>query len=101
LSVFGNTVLTRIYGPKREEVAGGWRLHNKDLHNLYALSNIISVIKLRNLKGRNHSENLGIDKRLIWEWILDSMWSCELDSSGSCEQSNEPSSSIKGGEFLH
>jgi hypothetical protein len=23
LSVFGNTVLTRIYGPKREEVAGG------------------------------------------------------------------------------
>jgi len=29
-------------------VAGGWReLHNVELHNLYASSNIIRVIKLR------------------------------------------------------
>jgi len=29
-------------GPKREEVAGGWRrLHNEELHNLYASANII------------------------------------------------------------
>jgi hypothetical protein len=36
----------RIYGPKREEVAGGWRrLHDEELHNLYGLSNIIWVIK--------------------------------------------------------
>jgi hypothetical protein len=27
-------VLRRIFGPKREEVAGGWRrLHNEELHN--------------------------------------------------------------------
>jgi hypothetical protein len=33
-----NRVLRRIFGPKREEVAGGWRrLHNEELHNLYAL----------------------------------------------------------------
>jgi hypothetical protein len=33
-------------GPKREEVAGGWRkLHSEELYNLYASSNIISVIK--------------------------------------------------------
>jgi len=26
----------RIFGPKREEVAGGWRrLHNEELHNKY------------------------------------------------------------------
>jgi hypothetical protein len=32
-----NRVLRRIFGPKREEVAGGWRrLHNEGLHNLYA-----------------------------------------------------------------
>jgi hypothetical protein len=31
-------VLRRIFGPKREEVAGGWReLHNEDLHNLYQI----------------------------------------------------------------
>jgi hypothetical protein len=32
-----NMVLRRIFGSKREEVAGGWRrLHNVELHNLYA-----------------------------------------------------------------
>jgi hypothetical protein len=30
-----NRVLRRIFRPKREEVAGGWRrLHNEELHNL-------------------------------------------------------------------
>jgi hypothetical protein len=32
--VFENRVLRRIFGPKREEVAGGWRrLHNEELQN--------------------------------------------------------------------
>jgi hypothetical protein len=36
-----------IFGPKREEVAGGCRrLHNVELHNLYSSPNIIGVIKL-------------------------------------------------------
>jgi hypothetical protein len=40
-----NRVLRRVFGPKREEVAGGWvRLHNEELHNLYASLNIIRVI---------------------------------------------------------
>jgi hypothetical protein len=31
-----NKALRRIFGPKREEVTGGWRrLHNEELHNLY------------------------------------------------------------------
>jgi hypothetical protein len=39
-------VLRRIFGPKKEKVAGGWRrLHNEELHNLYASLNIIRVIK--------------------------------------------------------
>jgi hypothetical protein len=34
LKVFENSVLRRIFGPKREEVTGGWRkLHNEELHN--------------------------------------------------------------------
>jgi hypothetical protein len=37
LRVFENRVLRRIFGPKMEKVAGGWRrLHNEELHNLYA-----------------------------------------------------------------
>jgi hypothetical protein len=37
LRVFEKRVLRRIFRTKREEVAGGWRrLHNEDLHKLYA-----------------------------------------------------------------
>jgi hypothetical protein len=40
-----NRVLKRIFGPKREEVAGRWRrLHNEGLHNLYVSPNNIRVI---------------------------------------------------------
>jgi hypothetical protein len=35
LRVFKNRAL-KIFGPKRDEVTGGWRkLHNEELHNLY------------------------------------------------------------------
>jgi hypothetical protein len=44
LRIFENMVLWRIFGPKREEVAGDWRrLNNKDLHNLNFSQNIIMV----------------------------------------------------------
>jgi hypothetical protein len=53
--VFENRVLRGIFGPKREEVAGGWRrLHNEELHNLYASPNIIRVIKSRRMKWARH-----------------------------------------------
>jgi hypothetical protein len=46
--VFENKVLRRIFGPKKKEVAGGWReLHNEELHNFYASPHIIRVIKSR------------------------------------------------------
>jgi hypothetical protein len=46
LRVFENRVLRRIFGPKREQLAGSWkRLHNEELHNLYASQDIIRVIK--------------------------------------------------------
>jgi hypothetical protein len=36
LKVFGNRVLRRIYGLKRDEVVGGWRkLHNEELHKIW------------------------------------------------------------------
>jgi hypothetical protein len=45
LRVFENSVLL-IFVPKREEVAGGWRrLHDEELHNLYASPYIVRVIK--------------------------------------------------------
>jgi hypothetical protein len=45
LRVFENSVLRKIFGPKREE-DGSWRkLHNDELHNLYSSLNIVKVIK--------------------------------------------------------
>jgi hypothetical protein len=49
--MFENRVLRRIFGLKREEVAGDWRrLHNEELHNLYASPNITRVITLRRIR---------------------------------------------------
>jgi hypothetical protein len=43
-------VLRRIFGPKRDEVTGGWRkLNNKMLHNVYPSPNIIRMIKSRRM----------------------------------------------------
>jgi hypothetical protein len=37
LRLFENRVLRKIYGPKMEKVAGGWRrLQNVELYNFYA-----------------------------------------------------------------
>jgi hypothetical protein len=42
-----NRVL-RIFGPKRDEVKGGWRkLHNEEFRDLYSSPNIIRIIKPR------------------------------------------------------
>jgi hypothetical protein len=44
--VFENRVLRRIFGRKREKVAGGSRkLLNEELHNLYASPYSIMVIE--------------------------------------------------------
>jgi hypothetical protein len=49
--VFENRVLRRIFGPKRDEVTGGWRkLHNEELRNLYASPGIIRRIKSRRMR---------------------------------------------------
>jgi hypothetical protein len=48
--VFENRVLRRIFGPKRDEVTGGWRkLHNEELHNLYSSLSIIRMDKSRRM----------------------------------------------------
>jgi hypothetical protein len=55
LRVFENRVLRRIFGPKRDEVTGGWRkLHNVELHGLYSSPSIIRVIKARRMRWAEH-----------------------------------------------
>jgi hypothetical protein len=41
-----------------------------------------TIIWLEFLKGRDHSEDLGVDGRIVLEWILGNrMGSCGLDES--------------------
>jgi hypothetical protein len=52
--VFENRVLRRIFGPKRDEVTGGWRkLHNEELHNLYSSPSIIRMDRVSRMNRRD------------------------------------------------
>jgi hypothetical protein len=130
LRVFENRVLRRIFGHKRDEVTGGWRkLHNEELHGLYSSPSIIRVIKARRMRWAGHVARIGevrgvynilIGKpegrrplgrcRHRWEDNIkmdlgdigfgDVDWIHLAQVVGSCEHGDEPSGSIKCGEFL-
>jgi hypothetical protein len=60
LRVFEKRVLRRIFGPKRDDVTGGWRkLHNEDHHNLYSSPSIIRMIKSRRMRWAGHAARMG------------------------------------------
>ena len=60
MRVFGNRVLRRVYGPKRDKVTGEWRkLHNNLLNELYFSPNIVWVIKLRIMRWVGHVACMG------------------------------------------
>jgi hypothetical protein len=53
-------VLRRIFGPKRDEVTGGWRrLHNEELHNLNSSPSIIRMIKSKRMRWAGHVARMG------------------------------------------
>jgi hypothetical protein len=60
LRVYENRVL-RIFGPKREEIVGGWKMkHVEEFHNLYASPNIIRVIRSRTMRWTVHVARLEV-----------------------------------------
>jgi len=55
LRAFENSVLRRIFGPKRDEVTGEWRkLHNEEFNDLYSSPNIVRMIKSRRMRWTGH-----------------------------------------------
>jgi hypothetical protein len=66
-----NRVLRRMFVPKREEVVGDWRrLHNEELHNLYASPNVISVIKPWRLRLTGYVARMGTMRNAYSTWLL-------------------------------
>jgi hypothetical protein len=105
--VFENSVLRRIFGPKRDEVTGDWRkLHNEELHNLYSSPDIIRQVKSRRLRWAGYVTRMGEDRKVYkvlvgkpegrrplgrpssrWENgirkdLREIGWGCGLDSTG-------------------
>jgi len=65
-----NSVLRRIYGPKRDEVTGEWRkLHNEELNNLYSSPNIVQVIKSRRMRWAGHVAHMG-EGRGVYRFLV-------------------------------
>ena len=63
LSVFENMVLRKIFGARRDEVAGEWiQLHNEELNDPYCSPNIVLVIKWRRMRWAGHVERMGEDR---------------------------------------
>ena len=117
-------MLRKKFGPKRHEVRGEWRrLHNMEVYALYAAPNAIRVIKSRMQMGRTCStygerkggkpegrrplgrptrtweDNIKMD--LFEKWDGDMDWvDLAQNRDRLWARMNEPSGSIKCGEFV-
>jgi len=68
--VFGNKVLRRIFGPRRDEVTGDWRrLHNEEQNDLYTSRNIVRVIKSRRMRWAGHVVRMG-EERGVYKFFV-------------------------------
>jgi hypothetical protein len=63
LRVFENSVLRRIFGPRRDKVMGEWRrLHNEELNDLYCSPNTVRVINSRKMRWAGHVARMGEER---------------------------------------
>ena len=70
LRVFENRVLRRIFGPKRDEVTGEWKLpHNEKLNDLYYLPNIVRIIKPRRTSWARQLARMG-ERRGVYRVLV-------------------------------
>jgi hypothetical protein len=70
LRVFENSVLRRIFGPKKDEVTGKRRkLHNEELRDLYSSPSIIRIIKSMRMRWTGHVARMG-EKRNAYRFLV-------------------------------
>jgi hypothetical protein len=68
LRVFEKRALRRIFGPKRDEVTGGWRKLHNELRNLYSSPSVIRMLKSRRMRWAGHVAQIGQRKMHIGHW---------------------------------
>jgi hypothetical protein len=57
---FENSMLKRVFEPRRDKVTGEWKkLYNEGLNDLYSSPNIVSVMKMRRMKWAGHVAHMG------------------------------------------
>jgi hypothetical protein len=129
LSVFENRVLRRTLAPKRGEGTGQWgRLYNEELYDVYSSPNVFPVTKSRRMNWAGYVASMGRKERCyrilverpegrrplgrtrhrlednikvdIQEAGSSFDWIDLAQVAGSCKCGNEPSVSVKCGEFL-
>jgi hypothetical protein len=59
LMAFENNVLKGIFGPKKDEIAGGRKRFNEELRNLHSLPSTIRMITSRRMKLAAHVSRMG------------------------------------------
>ena len=70
LRMFENSVLRRIFEPKRDEVTGEWRkLHNKELNDMYSSPNIFRVIKSKRMRWARNVAYIG-ERRGVYRVLV-------------------------------
>jgi antitoxin component HigA of HigAB toxin-antitoxin module len=63
--VLENSVLRRIFGPKRNEVTGEWRkLHDEELRDLYSSPSISRIMKSRRMIWVEHVARMREEERV-------------------------------------
>jgi hypothetical protein len=61
--VFEYRVLRRVFGSRRDEVTGEWRmLYNEELNELYSLPNIVQIVKSRRIRWAVHVARMGEER---------------------------------------
>jgi hypothetical protein len=58
--------LRRIFGPRTDEVTGGWRkLHKEELRDLYSSPSIIRIIRSRRMRWAGHVARMGEKRKKV------------------------------------
>ena len=70
LGVFGERVLRRIFGPRRDLVTREWRkLHNEELNDLYSSLSIVRLIKSIRMRWTGHLARMR-ERRVVYRVLV-------------------------------